>query len=121
MSAPPFPSFLPIKRPAAKLHIRCAASFRERALGLLGTSHLARDEGLLIRPCGAIHTFGMRYAIDVVFLDRRGCILAVRAELPPWRFALCRQARAVLELAAGSAARVGLSRGQTLDELRPWL
>lgn len=121
MSVPSFPPFVPIARPTAQLRVRCAATFMERALGLLGTPQLSRDEGLLIRPCGAIHTFGMRYAIDIVFLDRRGLILAVRDSVPPWRFALCRHARAVLELAAGSAARAGLRRGQILDELQPWL
>lgn len=110
-----------IRRPAATLHVRCADTFLLRALGLLATARLADDAGLLIRPCGGIHTFGMRYAIDAVFLDARGTVLAVHPLLEPWRIATCQHAHAVLELAAGTAARAGLHAGQRIAELQPWL
>ena len=51
------------------MRIHVARSFLQRARGLLGRAPLAADEALLIRPCSSIHTFGMRFAIDVVFID----------------------------------------------------
>lgn len=114
-------STIAIRRPAATLRVRCADTWLRRALGLLATARLADDAGLLIVPCHSIHTFGMRYAIDAVFLDAAANVLAVRPQLPPWRLAACWRARAVLELPAGAAARAGLHAGQHLPELRPWL
>lgn len=115
------PRSVVIRRPAATLHVHCARTFLRRALGLLATARLADDAGLLIRPCSSIHTFGMRYTIDAVFLDARGTVLAVHPLLAPWRIATCRHAHAVLELAAGTAARTGLQPGERIAELQPWL
>lgn len=75
-----------------------AAGFRARLLGL---AHLDRDEagpGLLIPRCSGVHTFGMRFALDLVFLDRGGRPCSVRREVRPRRFASDRRAAAVLEL-----------------------
>ncbi|MER2555127.1 MAG: DUF192 domain-containing protein [Thauera sp.] len=94
------------------MHIRSARSFPQRALGLLGLSALPADEGLLIRPCASIHTFGMRFAIDVLFVDRNGIVLAAHADVGPWRMLRCRGATAVLELAAGGARALCLRSGQ---------
>lgn len=55
----------------------------------------------------------MRFAIDVVFIDARGCVLAVHEALGPWRVAHCRGASAVLEMAPGTARREGLSPGMS--------
>ena len=85
-----------------------------RLKGLLGRKGLEPDEGLLIRPAGSIHMFWMRFAIDAVFLDRDGEVLKVAADLRPWRVAGCRGSKQVLELPAGSAARVGLQAGDVL-------
>ncbi|MER3410679.1 MAG: hypothetical protein C4306_11510 [Thermoleophilia bacterium] len=79
-----------------------------RMKGLLGRSALAEEEGVLLRPASAIHTLLMRFPIDAVFLDRELQVLKVVSCLRPWRFAACRGAKAVLELPAGRAARVGL-------------
>lgn len=95
------------------MRIHIARSFLQRARGLLGSAPLAADEALLIRPCSSIHTFGMRFAIDVVFIDARGCVLAVHEALGPWRVAHCRGASAVLEMAPGTARREGLSPGMS--------
>lgn len=83
--------------------------------GLLGRAALAPHEGILIRPCGSIHTFFMRFALDAVFLARDGTILKIVPELKPWRMAGGRGARVVLELAAGEAARRGLAPGDRID------
>jgi uncharacterized membrane protein (UPF0127 family) len=85
-----------------------------RMRGLLGRNGLAEGEGLLIKPCGSVHTFFMRFPIDVVFLDRELSVVAVRPEVPPWRTAGARGAKVTLELAAGEAARLGIEPGLQL-------
>jgi uncharacterized protein len=95
---------------------RCTVADRvlTRTRGLLGRSELSADEGLLLRPTPSIHTWFMRFPIDAVFLDRDLRVLAVRAELGPWRMAGQRGARAVLELAAGEARSRGIRPGTQL-------
>jgi uncharacterized protein len=85
-----------------------------RMRGLLGRSGLAKGEGLLLQPAGSIHTFFMRFPIDAVFLDRERRVLHIASGVKPWRTAAARRAKAVLELAAGEAARVGLRPGNVL-------
>jgi len=107
------------------MQVHIARSFLQRACGLLGRTALHADEALLIRPCASIHTFGMRFAIDVVFIDPQGRVLALREALRPWRVAHCRGAAAVLEMAPGAARRAGLLPGacaQTATGMpeRPW-
>lgn len=96
------------------MRVLVARSFLQRARGLLGRAHLADDEALLLRPCSSVHTFGMCFAIDVVFIDPQGVVVAVREALGPWRVARCRGAAAVLEMAAGAARRAGLVPGTHL-------
>jgi uncharacterized membrane protein (UPF0127 family) len=95
---------------------RCAVaeSTRERTVGLLGREGLADDEGLWIAPCNSIHTWFMRFAIDVVFLDREDRVLRVAACVPPFRMRLHRHACSVVELPAGRAATVGIVAGERL-------
>jgi uncharacterized membrane protein (UPF0127 family) len=72
---------------------------------LLGLSHLDRERagaGLLIPRCRNVHTFGMRFPLDLVFLDREGRPCAVRRGVPPRRLVWDRRASAVLELPANS-------------------
>ncbi|MES2320129.1 MAG: DUF192 domain-containing protein [Pseudomonadota bacterium] len=109
----------PVPAPLALhlLRVSTAASFWQRFVGLLGRAGLAADEALLITPCNNIHTFFMRFAIDVVFLDRDGMIVAIVPRLRPWRIAVARAAHACLELDAGGAQRFGLVAGQHLAGL----
>jgi uncharacterized membrane protein (UPF0127 family) len=86
-----------------------------RMRGLLGRSALPEGEGLLLEPAYAIHTAFMRFPIDVVFLDSHMRVMKVVDSLPPWRTAGAHQAFSVLELAAGEAARRGVSVGDRLD------
>jgi len=83
--------------------------------GLLGRRGLESGEGLLLRPTGSVHTFFMRFPIDVVFLSREGEVLKVARALPPWRTAGARRAKAVLELAADEAERRKIRVGTRLD------
>ena len=100
----------------APLCERCtiAAGPWSRMRGLLGRSSLPADEGLLLRPCSSIHTWFLRFAIDVVFLDGNLTVLDVRNEVRPGRLAWHRGAAATLELAAGACARAGLRPGDRL-------
>jgi uncharacterized membrane protein (UPF0127 family) len=85
-----------------------------RMRGLLGRSSLPRDEGILLRPASSVHTWFMRFPIDVVFLDRDLAVLRVVPRLRPWRAVARRRAAAVLELAAGESERRGLRPGDRL-------
>jgi len=99
--------------------VAIAASFWQRFRGLLGYREMVIDHGLLLRPGGSVHTIGMRFAIDVLFLDRHWRILAITHRLTPYRFATAPQGtRSVLELAAGRAEECGLIPGASLW-LRP--
>ena len=74
---------------------------------LLGLAHLdsgAAGPGLLIPRCRCVHTFGMRFALDLVFLDDASQPVSVRHRVLPRRIAVQRRARAVLELPASAAA-----------------
>jgi uncharacterized protein len=86
-----------------------------RMRGLLGRDGLEPGEGLLIRPTNSVHMFFMRFAIDVVFVDRELAVRKVVERLRPWRMAGCRGARAALELPAGAAARSGITVGERLS------
>ena len=89
--------------------------FFERMRGLLGTSKLEMDAGLLIVPCSSVHTFGMRYTIDLIFLDRNWTIIKTVKSLAPWRIAASNKANMVLELASGMLDKRQLSVGQKLE------
>lgn len=93
-----------------------ASSLGERSRGLLGRS--GYDGALILRHTRAVHSIGMRFAIDVAFLDKDFVVLDV-ASMPPWRMGLPRlKARAVLEAESGAFDRWGLKVGDEL-ELHP--
>jgi uncharacterized membrane protein (UPF0127 family) len=92
-----------------------AATPFTRMRGLLGKSSLPSGQGILLRPASSVHTFFMRFPIDVVFLDGDLRVVEIAADLRPWRAAGKRGARAVLELPAGECARRGLAVG---DQIR---
>jgi uncharacterized membrane protein (UPF0127 family) len=85
-----------------------------RLRGLLGRRGLEPDSGLLLKPSNSIHTFFMRFPIDVVFLDAELRVLKVRNRMGPWRVAGAWGARCVLELSAGEAERRGVAPGERL-------
>jgi uncharacterized protein len=83
--------------------VTVASRRMERAIGLLGRSHLEVGEALWIRPCNGVHTWFMRFAIDVIAMDRNGVIVDAVSTLRPWRMRLPRPgASSVLELPAGT-------------------
>lgn len=96
-----------------RVHVTC--NFWQRLRGLLGTKILMEDCGLLIRPCNSVHMLGMRYAIDVVYLDERGIIIKIVENLTPWSgISCCFQAKGALEIASGMAKKYKFYVGQKL-------
>lgn len=87
----------------------------ERMRGLLGRDHLPWDEALLLKRCWSVHTFGMGFAIDVLFLDRHQRVVAIHRDVPKRRMLLNLRATQTLEMPAGSARRHQLSVGISLD------
>jgi uncharacterized membrane protein (UPF0127 family) len=96
-------------------HVEVARTSAQRSKGLLGRNGLAAGEGLWIVPCESVHTFGMRFAIDLVYLDRQRRIKKIRRAVPPWRISACLTAHSVLELAAGSVREGEARLGDTLE------
>ncbi len=92
-----------------------ASTSAQRSKGLLGRNGLAPGGGLWIIPCESVHTFFMRFPIDLVYLDRKNRIKKVRSEVGPWRISACFSAHSVLELAAGAIRSTETRRGDTLE------
>jgi len=89
-----------------------------RLRGLLGMNagEFARGSGLWIVPCHGVHTLGMRFAVDVVYLDRDLTVIHVQSELRPWRVAAVRgQAASVLELPCRTAVETGTAVGDRIE------
>ncbi len=96
-----------------------ADTARTRIVGLLGRRELAPGDAMVLDPCNAIHTWFMRFSIDVVFLDRRGTILKISERVRPFRFVWGGwQARRAVELPAGSRNRLRLREGDRLHARR---
>jgi uncharacterized membrane protein (UPF0127 family) len=95
--------------------LEVAASGPKRNKGLLGRDCLAPGEGLWIVPCEAVHTFAMRFPIDLVYLDRKKRIRKLRSEVPPWRLSACFFAHSVLELVPGTIRSTRSQPGDVLD------
>ena len=87
----------------------------KRRTGLLKHTGLAPGEGLWIAPCEGVHTFAMKFTIDVVFLNRKRKILKIRPNMVRRRIALCLRAHSVLELPAGTLEQTGTERGDQLE------
>lgn len=92
-----------------------ATSLWARSRGLLGRKELESGSGLLIEPCSGIHTFGMSFPIDAIFLDREGTVVHLIQDMKPMRFSrYLFRARSVLELPAGTIERTGTRLGDRL-------
>jgi uncharacterized membrane protein (UPF0127 family) len=87
----------------------------KRRKGLLGRDRLPAGEGLWIVPCEAVHTFGMRFAIDLVYMDRNLRVKKVKSNVPPWRLSACLTAHSVLELSPGTITRTQTKPGDILE------
>jgi len=88
-----------------------------RSKGLLGRLGLGPGEGLWIVPCESVHTFGMKFPIDLVYLDRAHRIRKIRKRVVPWRISACFTAHSVLELAAGAIGEGDAQPGDIVEFL----
>lgn len=99
--------------------VRLAEGIWSRFWGLMGRGSLPENAGLLLRPSSSIHTAFMRFAIDVVFLDRSLRVVKVVPGMKPFRATLAfGGAHSALELNAGAAARAQVERGDQLALVR---
>jgi uncharacterized membrane protein (UPF0127 family) len=103
-AVPPRLAALPALALPGDLQVALATSRRSRVRGLAGLAELPRGHALLLPRCRSVHTFGMRFALDLVFLDGHGRPVREAFGVPPRRVRTCLRARAVLETRAGSGA-----------------
>lgn len=95
---------------------QAATGFWGRLRGLIGHPGLSPGEGMLISPCRGVHTFLMRFPIDVVYVNGQGRVVGLAPELPPNRVGpVVPRARFVLELPAGTIQQTGTSIGDELE------
>jgi len=93
--------------------VRRAESFLDRLVGLLSSKSLSNDEGLYFRKCSAVHTIGMSFPIDVLFLDAESRGLKI-VTMGRWKVQTYSKASGVLELNAGAAEYHQIKVGQKL-------
>lgn len=87
----------------------------ERRKGLLGRASLPPGGGLWIVPCESVHTFFMKFPIDLVYLDRKKQVKKVRSNVGPWRLSACLSAHSILELPVGSISSSQTKPGDHLE------
>lgn len=95
--------------------VEAAFDAPSRKRGLLGRTTLALDTALILAPCSAIHTFSMRFPIDVIFVARDGRVLKIRHQMGASKATIAPRAFAAIEMAAGEARRHDLHVGDRLS------
>lgn len=95
--------------------VTIAGDSTSRRRGLLGRAPLGPEDALIVAPTFAVHTFGMRFPLDIAFVDRSGLVLGLADHVPARRLRVCWGAFAAIELASGRCRAVDLQIG---DELR---
>jgi len=96
-------------------HADVADTSAKRRTGLLKHTGLAAGEGLWIAPCEGVHSFFMKFTIDVLYLDSKLKVRKLRPHMAPWRISVCLPADSVLELPAGAIAATRTERGDQLE------
>lgn len=93
-----------------------AVSFTSRFLGLMGRRRLNASEGILFPNCNSIHTFFMRFPIDVVLLEKTGIVIGIIGHMKPWRLLWPKKkVNHILEMESGKAEKLGLQVGMSLQ------
>ena len=98
--------------------LELAGTSASRKRGLLGRSDLDPNTGFVIAPTQGIHTFGMRFPIDVIGVTREGRVVRIKENVPARRLVFAWRAFAIIETAAGVARRAGLLLGDQLSVVR---
>lgn len=100
---------------AGEIVIKHANTWLSRLIGLLDRREISEKEGLLLEPCASVHTIGMRFPIDVIFLDKDNKVLKIKENMGLFRFCFAPNGVVkVLELKKGNVKRTGISLEQTL-------
>ncbi len=94
--------------------VELADTSEKRRTGLLKHERLEPGHGLWIVPCESVHTFFMKFPIDLVYVDKRNKVRKVRHSVAPWRLSACLPAHSVIELPAGTAEQSGTQAGDEL-------
>ena len=92
-----------------------ADTSQKRRTGLLKFERLEPGQGLWIVPCESVHSFFMKFPIDLVYLDRNKTVRRVRKAMAPWRISVCLTAHSILELPAGTIERSRTEPGDQLE------
>jgi uncharacterized membrane protein (UPF0127 family) len=100
--------------------VEIAETRKTRRRGLLGRDSLDDGAALMLIPCFMVHTAFMRFPIDVVFVDRDGCVVRTVSRLEPWRIAAAWSAYSVVELPAGRLESCPVEIGDRLYVVPVW-
>lgn len=96
--------------------VKIASTFITRLIGLLDRAYLNVGEGLVISPSNSIHMFFMRFAIDVLFLDKKGRVVAILRSFKPWKLSrIYFNAYSVIELPAGVIDKTDTREGDLIE------
>jgi hypothetical protein len=98
---------------ASRLEVADTGAKRNK--GLLGRKGLSTGEGLWIVPCESVHTVGMQFPIDLVYLNRSHRIQKTRSNVRPWRISACLSAHSILELPSGTIRETQSCTGDMLE------
>ena len=94
--------------------VEVADTSEKRRVGLLKHERLEPGSGLWITPCESVHTFFMKFPIDLVYIDKKRKVRKVRNAVPAWRLSACLTAHSILELPAGTVEKTGTRAGDEL-------
>ena len=94
-----------------QLSVKVTENFKERNRGLLALDKLENGQGLFITPCRSVHTFGMQYPLDLLYLNKALKIVKIIENLQPLRMSMALRGHSTLELNSGEVQRLGLSLG----------
>lgn len=112
-------SRLKIQNLTRQTELACCAETADTAAtrnkGLLGRACLPPGGGMWIVPCESVHTFFMKFPLDLVYLDRNKKVKKVRSHVRPWRLSACLSAHSILELPAGTIKSTLTQRGDQLE------
>jgi uncharacterized membrane protein (UPF0127 family) len=95
--------------------LEVADTSRTRLRGLLGRMSLSPGQGLWIVPCQSVHTWFMRFPIDLIYLNGDKRVKRLRSDVSPWRLSACLSGASVLELGAGTICASRTEQGNLLE------
>lgn len=95
--------------------VKIAKNFFTRSIGLLSRKSILDNEALIIKPCCSVHTFFMKFAIDVLFVNKRNEVIALYENVKPWRILPIHwNSLYVVELASGNISNNGIFKGDAI-------